>query len=120
MILFIISFFFRSLSFPFFALPHRFRWCLLLAASCYFYMVLIPVYILVLSFTILIDYSAGLLLERASGQTRKWLLVASLTSNLGILAAFKYFNFFNANLSALAHFMHWGYSIQALPDSAPV
>ncbi len=32
----------------YFGLPFRYRWAWLLAASCYFYMAFIPVYILVL------------------------------------------------------------------------
>ena len=51
----------------FFALPHRFRGALLLAASGYFYMAFVPVYILILIFTILIDYAAGLLIDRSRG-----------------------------------------------------
>ncbi len=47
----------------YFLLPHRFRWMLLLGASCYFYMAFVPIYILILGFTIVIDYFAGILLE---------------------------------------------------------
>ena len=36
----------------FFALPHRWRWLLLLVASSVFYMAFVPVYILILGFTI--------------------------------------------------------------------
>ena len=47
----------------YFILPHKFRWGLLLAASCYFYMAFVPVYILILGFTIVIDYFAGIFIE---------------------------------------------------------
>ena len=43
----------------FFLLPHRFRTLWLLLASRYFYMVLQPVYILVLLSLIVMDYSAA-------------------------------------------------------------
>lgn len=86
----------------YFVLPHKMRWFLLLAASCYFYMAFVPVYILILGFTIIIDYFAGIYIEKAQGPRRKALLIVSLTANIGILVVFKYFNFLNQNLTALA------------------
>ena len=47
----------------YFLLPHRQRWALLLTASCVFYMYFIPKYLLILAFTIVVDYFAGLLIE---------------------------------------------------------
>lgn len=85
----------------FFILPHRFRWALLLAASCYFYMYFLPVYILILGFTIVIDYFAGLYIARSEGKRRKIFLVCSLVANIGVLAFFKYYNFLNYNITAL-------------------
>jgi alginate O-acetyltransferase complex protein AlgI len=85
----------------YFAIPHKFRWSLLLASSCYFYMAFIPVYILILGFTIVIDYFAGLFLEKTGGKRKKWFLIASLIANIGVLAIFKYYNFLNDNLSAI-------------------
>src|ERR1700733_5299194 len=52
--------FFPVVTILFFLLTHRFRWMLLLAASCFFYMFFKPVYILILVFTIVIDYFAGI------------------------------------------------------------
>ncbi|MHC1777001.1 MAG: hypothetical protein AB9834_16480 [Lentimicrobium sp.] len=52
-------FFFVVVTSLYFILPHRFRWMLLLGSSCYFYMAFIPVYILILGFTIVVEYSAG-------------------------------------------------------------
>ena len=85
----------------YFILPQRYRWILLLISSCYFYMAFIPVYILILAFTIIIDYFAGIMLEKLSTNKRKIWLIASLISNIGILAFFKYYNFLNNNLSVL-------------------
>ena len=48
----------------YYLIPHRHRWILLLTASCVFYMWFVPKYILILLVTIIIDYSAGLLMER--------------------------------------------------------
>jgi alginate O-acetyltransferase complex protein AlgI len=93
--------FFPLVTTLFFLVPHRLRWALLLAASCYFYMVFRPVYILILAFTILVDYTAGLLIERAAGRRRTTLLIASIVANVGVLAFFKYYDFLNESLRDL-------------------
>jgi len=88
----------------FFAFPHKFRWLILLAASCYFYMAFVPIYILILGFTIVIDYFAGIFIENEKRpHRRKMLLAASIIANVGVLAVFKYFNFINLNLTFLLH-----------------
>jgi alginate O-acetyltransferase complex protein AlgI len=94
------AFFFVIVTSLYFLLPHRLRWFLLLTSSCYFYMAFIPVYILILGFTIIIDYFAGIWLEKIKGKKRKMFLIASLIANIGVLAVFKYYNFLNDNLSA--------------------
>ena len=94
--------FFPLVTVGYFLLPHRERWVWLLAASCVFYMFFKWIYILILFFTIIIDYYAGLLIEGAHGRRRKWYLVLSLVANVGVLAVFKYYNFLNGNISGLA------------------
>jgi len=93
--------FFPVVTALYFALPKRWRWLLLLIASCVFYMAFIPVYILVLFFTIIIDYIAGIMIESATGDKRKLYLLASLFGNIGVLAIFKYYNFFIENINAI-------------------
>jgi D-alanyl-lipoteichoic acid acyltransferase DltB (MBOAT superfamily) len=66
-------------------------------------MAFVPVYILILGFTIVIDYFAGIFLENSQGKKKKWFLIASLIANIGVLAIFKYYNFLNDNLSILLH-----------------
>jgi len=63
----------------------------------------IPVYILILLSTIVIDYFAGILIEGRKGKTRKLFLSMSIVANIGVLAFFKYFNFLNDNISYLFH-----------------
>ncbi len=104
----------------YFGLPHRARWSLLLAASCVFYMYFIPKYILILAFTIVVDYFAGLLIARSQGARRRLCLGLSLIANIGVLALFKYFNFLNGNLEALARLIGWNYSIGTLALVLPV
>ncbi len=74
---------------------------LLLIASCYFYMSFVPKYILILGFTIIIDYLAGLQIARSAGRSRKGWLVLSIIANVGILAYYKYANFIIDNLNGV-------------------
>lgn len=95
--------FFPVVTLLFFLLPHKFRWFLLLSASCFFYMFFKPEYILILAFTIVIDYYAGILLENETDkQKKKRYLILSLVANIGVLAVFKYYNFINDNITGLA------------------
>src|SRR4030067_3418894 len=112
--------FFPTVTILYFTIPHPYRWFLLLTASCIFYMAFIPIYILVLALTIVIDYTAALLIEKAEGEKRRWFLIMSIVSTCGVLFIFKYFNFFNANLSQLARFLHWNYSIESLSLILPI
>ncbi len=93
-----------------FLLPHRWRWAMLLGASCYFYMAFVPAYIVILFATIVIDYVAGLWIETAQGSRRKRLLILSLVSNLGILAFFKYLGFFTETFVDLLKTIHQPYA----------
>ncbi|MES2377300.1 MAG: MBOAT family O-acyltransferase [Bacteroidota bacterium] len=91
----------------FYLLSPKFRWLLLLLASCFFYMAFVPVYILILGFTIVIDYLAGIYIEKNTGHKRKSLLIISLVANIGVLCFFKYYNFINDNIAtALLNFHH--------------
>jgi len=65
------AFFFPVVTILFFLLPHKFRWMLLLAASCFFYMFFKPIYIFILVFTIIIDYFAGIWIAREPDKERK-------------------------------------------------
>ena len=74
----------------------RWRWVLLLLASYYFYMCWKAEYLILILVSTGIDYYAGLQMGKVPGRKkRKKYLILSLISNLGILFAFKYFNFFN-------------------------
>src|SRR5205823_2436364 len=67
----------------------------LLMASCYFYMAFIPKYLLVLGFTIVIDYVAGIYLEKiVDKRKKKIILICSLVYNIGVLSIFKYYTLF--------------------------
>lgn len=112
--------FFPLVTAGYFALPHHHRWWFLLVASCYFYMALIPIYILILGITIIVDYYAGIWIEQSQGRRRTLFLWASLVTNVGILFIFKYFNFFNSNIRQLAEAIGWNYPLPALEIILPV
>lgn len=96
--------FFGIVTSAYFLLAHKYRWALLLAASCYFYMAFVPVYLGILGLTIVIDYFAGIYLERFQGGAKKIFLGCSLLANLGVLAVFKYYFFFTDNVNALSSY----------------
>lgn len=112
--------FFPLVTLLYFALPPRARWGMLLAASGVFYMAFIPKYILILVFTILIDYVAGLAIDRSQGKARKAWLTASLVANVGVLAFFKYFNFLGENIAALSRSLGMGWTIPHLDIILPL
>ena len=112
--------FFPIVTLLYFILPHKYRWILLLCASCAFYMFFIPVYILILFFTILIDYFAGIFIEKTKGHNRKLILIISIFANVGVLAIFKYYYLINDNLIHIANVLHWNYSLPALQIILPI
>jgi len=112
--------FFPLVVFLYVVAPHRLRWVILLLASCVFYMAFIARYILILGFTIVIDYCAGLVIERSEGATRRRWLIVSILANCGVLALFKYYGFFRENLAYIARALDWNYSLPALSIILPI
>ncbi len=87
----------------YFMLPNRFRWLHLLIASYYFYMAWKPVYALLLFLSTLSFYLAALGVERFRdrGPLEELCFVSGIALNLGMLFAFKYYNFFEQQTQAL-------------------
>jgi D-alanyl-lipoteichoic acid acyltransferase DltB (MBOAT superfamily) len=112
--------FFPAVTAVYFATPYRLRWASLLIASCVFYMAFIPAYILVLFGLILVDYVAGLLIEPSEGRRRRAILVVSLASNVGILAAFKYYNFAVRTLEPIVGIFQGAWSPPLLAWAMPI
>src|ERR1017187_1290978 len=84
----------------FYTAPRPSRKYILLAASYYFYASWNAKFIALLLTLTVIDYGAGLWLERvAPGPRRKAVLIFSLAANLGFLGFFKYYNFLVANVA---------------------
>lgn len=105
----------------FYVLPGRYRWAGLLVASCYFYMAFVPMYILILFFIILLDFGVGIWLENTTNRfKKKWILILSLSANIGLLAFFKYFNFLNENLSGLLQLFNVKNPVQFIEVVLPI
>jgi D-alanyl-lipoteichoic acid acyltransferase DltB (MBOAT superfamily) len=90
---------------------YRWRWALLLAASCVFYMALYPPYIFILFGIIAIDYTAAIFIEQSEGLKRKLYLALSVFLNLGVLCFFKYFHLF----ARIAEWLNAHYHLSAEP-----
>lgn len=93
---------------------------LLLLASCYFYMTFVPVYVLILLFTIVIDYFAGIVISSSSGRNRKLWLVVSIIANSGILVFYKYFNFLLSNIEPIISYAFPHYDLPYLNIILPI
>jgi D-alanyl-lipoteichoic acid acyltransferase DltB (MBOAT superfamily) len=75
---------------------HALRLTFMVLASCVFYMAWDAHYIVLLLLATVLDYAVGIgLAKSVSPRTRKLLLFASVAANLGLLGAFKYYNFFS-------------------------
>lgn len=83
-------------------------------------MTFVPIYILILGFTIVVDYFAGIYIAEATGRKRKLFLIFSLIANIGILAIFKYYNFINENLAILFNSVNFHYQLPYLTIVLPI
>ena len=85
----------------YYALKWRWRWPMLLVASCIFYMAFVPAYIFILLTTILIDYYMGILIAGSTGRRRLVYLQISIVSTCLVLFIFKYSAFFGMTIREL-------------------
>lgn len=102
--------FFSIFFFLFYFLKGTQRKILLFMASCIFYMWFIPVYVLILFLTILIDYYAAIKIEDDStNKAKRFHLLFGIVNTCLVLFIFKYHNFFIDNVNALGlhSIKHW-------------
>ncbi|TCT16770.1 D-alanyl-lipoteichoic acid acyltransferase DltB (MBOAT superfamily) [Natranaerovirga pectinivora] len=96
----------------YFTLDFKYRWLLLLISSYYFYMSWNRIFIVLIIFSTLVDYSVALKMgETENKRERKNYLIVSLVVNLGLLFIFKYTLFFNESLSRAFSFFNVTYPI---------
>lgn len=104
----------------YFVLPHRWRTLWLLAASCFFYMVYRPIYILVLGGLITIDYTAALCIERAGRRWAKCFFWISISATIAVLGVFKYSNFIALNVGAVSGFFNLHTTLPTFTWALPI
>jgi len=100
----------------YYAVPMKVRNIALFAVSLAFYGWGEPVYILLMLFTIFVNYIAGWLIEKDSGKKSKqrlW-LISSVVINLGLLVFFKYSGMIVDTLNMLP-FVNISFTAPALP-----
>jgi D-alanyl-lipoteichoic acid acyltransferase DltB (MBOAT superfamily) len=83
-------------------------------------MAFVPVYILILFVTIIVNYVAALLMEESNVTRKKLLLWGCVVINVGLLGFFKYFNFFIGNVNEIANLLHWNYPLSFLSIILPI
>lgn len=102
------------------AIPLRFRYIWLLAASYYFYMCWNAKYALLLLFSTAVTYASGIIinkiksLELEEGKRTRYMKLCvafSFVINIGVLAWFKYFNFIFENVQKV--FAHIGIALSS-------
>ena len=99
---FIFLFLFLPLVVPFSLVRNiRIQNFILLLASLIFYAWGGVIYTLIMIISILMNYTAGLLIARF-GKYAKSFLVAAITLNIGMLCVFKYMNFIVASINGIA------------------
>jgi alginate O-acetyltransferase complex protein AlgI len=97
------------------------RKIILLLASYYFYMCWSTRYIWVIWGITLIDYVAGLQIEKAELPARRRLYLGiSLFCNIGLLVLFKYFNFLTGSFRSASHLFGLRYDPPLLAIILPV
>ncbi len=105
----------------YFSIPHKYRWILLLVSSYYFYMSWKAEYIILIIISTLIDYIVAIEIYKSKNQRkRKFFLSLSILVNIGLLFAFKYFNFFNDQMRLLFNHFSLAYNIPAFKVLLPV
>jgi len=93
----------------YYAIPQRFRWLLLLAASYFFYLLWKPEFVVILATATLVSFlSAKKMGSIPEKRKRIKYLYITIIVNLGMLIGFKYLGFFTEIVNQLAGFATGG------------
>lgn len=116
-----IFLFFPLVTLVYYLLPDCYRWIWMLGASIYFYSYFIPYYLFILVLAILIDYYAGILIEKSNNPKRKkYYLIVSVVSTVLLLFIFKYYNFAAENINHLSEFIQQDWKLNVISIALPV
>lgn len=94
----------------YYTLPNKFRWVMLLVASCIFYMCWRAELILLIAISTLTNWGISLLIEKYRNKDKP-LLILSLIINFGLLFVFKYMMFINHTFMGIYNHFGWNYPI---------
>ncbi|MEK4487650.1 MBOAT family O-acyltransferase [Psychrobacillus sp. FSL H8-0484] len=98
--------------FTYYLIPHRLRWILLLVASYVFYAILSIQFIPLLLASTAFTYFTGIIIEKQeTRKQKKKVMLFGISVLLFFLGWFKYFNFVNDSLRAIAKYMDWNYTV---------
>ncbi len=89
----------------------RFRLHWLLAVSYFFYACFNPLYLILIAYSTILDYTVVSVMEKR-GRRKLWLSI-SIVNNLGLLSFFKYAGFITDNLNALLSSFNVPYAVPA-------
>ena len=97
--------FFAVVSLLYYVLPKKFRWIVLLVGSYVFYAFASPVYLAFLLGSTLITFFGALLIHRYRERPKpaKALLVVTIILQIGMLAIFKYADFFGQTVVGIVN-----------------
>ena len=106
----------------YFTLPKKYRWTMLLAASAFFYLYWSVKLIFLILFTIVISYTAAILIEKYKDNLalKRTCLVVTLVACFGVLFFFKYFNFLADSVVSVANLFGAGWEDFSLNLILPV
>lgn len=111
-------FFLFIISIIYYAIPHKFRWFLLLISGIIFFLLASPQLIYIPIAIILISYYTGILLNKY--QKKKLIFSIGIISLIGILFFYKYFNFFNDSITYLLKYLGYNNSISNISILVPL
>lgn len=102
-LIFLLLFFTASILL-YYAVPFRLKNAVILLSGILFYAWGEPIYVVVMLLSTMIDYCAGLVMNRFEGRKipRRICLIVSIVMNLGLLGVFKYSGFLAENINLIA------------------
>lgn len=113
--------FFIIVTAVYYILPYKTRWLLLLAASCVFYMAWNPYLVLLILFTILVNYISAIKIYYLKGKRRKkQILTICMLINFGLLFVFKYLGFMNDTVISIAEAFNLNWPIKVVNIILPM
>lgn len=105
----------------YYLVPARLRWLILLGASYFFVIRWEPAYLLLILTTTAAGYLTARKMENEENNAvRRRYFLLGIIINLGLLIAFKYFNFINDNIRSLFGLFGAGYPVPDLKILAPL